>query len=113
MSWAWRNQSSEIELEDDVLKSSECHLLKCIRDFLQPFYQVTMNTEGRMHTLERVLPTMEFLLNHYEKAFITFENDNFILTALDAEYDKLLKYFNKHERNSAYIAAVMLNPARK
>ena len=56
---------------------------------------------------------MKFLLNYYEKIFITFENNVFLITALDTKYDKLLKYFNQNKRNLIYIAVVVLNPTYK
>lgn len=77
-------------MEQDVVKSSEWHILQSIRDFLVPFYEVTLATEGRKDTLEKILPSMEFLLDHYEQAFITFQSDNFQIIALDAGYNKLI-----------------------
>ena len=105
--------AQEKELEDDVLKSSEWEILQDIRDFLKPFFEVTLATEGRKHILEKILPSMEFLLSHYERALVKFEDNPYIVSCLDAGYTKLLKYFNIAERNSAYIAGVVLNPTRK
>lgn len=56
------------ELEDDFISPSDWRLLQEIRDFLQPFYRVTMETQGDFATLDRTLYTMDFLVKHYKKA---------------------------------------------
>ena len=64
-------------------------------------------------TIERILPSMEYLLSHYKAALDTFVDNKFMLSALDTRYDKSIKYFNKNERNPAHIAAMVLQPNRK
>ena len=64
-------------------------------------------------TIERILPSMEYLLSHYKAALDTFVDNKFMLSALDARYDKLIKYFNKNERDPGHIAAMVLQPNRK
>jgi hypothetical protein len=45
------------ELEDDFISTSDWRLLQEIRDFLQPFYRVKMETQGDYATLDRTLYT--------------------------------------------------------
>jgi hypothetical protein len=56
------------DLEDDFISPSDWSLLQEIGDFLQPFYRITMETQGEFATLDRTLYTMDFLVNHYKKS---------------------------------------------
>ena len=69
--------------------------LKRIHTFLKPFQRIIKTKEGREFTPEIILPSTKLLLNHYEKALPTYQNNEFIYSALDTNYDKLIKYFNK------------------
>lgn len=102
--------TQEHDLEEDVLKSTEWLNLTHIRDFLKPFYEIILATEGRKHTIERILLSIKYLLSHYKAALDTFADNRFVLSALNAGYDKLIKYFNKYERNPVYISTVVLQP---
>lgn len=99
----------EDELKYDALNANDWRTLESIRDFLRHFHDATKATEGRESTLEHFLPLMEFLICQFEKALDDFSGDDFMIGCLDAGYHKLLKYFNKHERSPAYVAAVVLN----
>lgn len=102
--------AEEDELKDDLLTPADWRNLQAIRDFLQCFYDATKALEGRKVTLEHFLPSLEFLIHEFEKAIEQHAGNHFMLGCLDAGYSKLMKYFNKAERNPAYIAAVVLNP---
>lgn len=100
----------EEELKNDALNA---RTLKSTRDFLRHFHDAIKATEGKEATIEHFLPSMEFLIHQFEDALFEFADNHFMIGCLDAGYDKLLKYFNKHERSPAYIAAVVLNPRLK
>lgn len=102
--------SNKKDLSTDMLNGKNWIMLKHICDFLQPFSDVTKDTERRQSTLEDVLPLMNFLLQHYEKNLEKYTGSFFMTTSLDASYIKLLKYFNKLNRMLAYIAAIVLDP---
>ena len=80
------------ELSKDLLSADEWRTLDHIRDFLQAFYDAIKATEGYIATLERVLPSMDFLAKHFEKALDEFVHHDFIRESLHAGYIKLLKY---------------------
>lgn len=103
----------EEDLKYDALNATDWWMLESILDFLRHFHDATKATEGRESTIEHFLPSMEFLIHQFETALVDFEGNDFLIGCLDAGYDKLLKYFNKHERSPAYVAAVVLNPRLK
>ena len=59
------------ELQDDFLNSNDWKVLQDIREFLQLFYRVTMETQGDLATLDQTLYTMDFLVNHYKKSEVS------------------------------------------
>lgn len=56
---------------------------------------------------------MDFLLEKYEQGIEKFQDNRFMLASIDARWSKLRVYFNKLDRATAYIAAIVLNPVRK
>ena len=105
--------NEEPDLSQDLLSAEEWRILGHIRDFLQAFYDTTKATEGHAATLERVLPSMDFLVSHFEKAIVEFEQHDFMRESLHAGLTKMLSYWNKTERAPVYIAAIVLDPKRK
>lgn len=103
----------EPDLSDDLLTADNWKDLIQIRDFLKGFYDTTKVTESRAATLDRVLPTMDFLLERFEEAEVQFATHTFMRESVQAGYTKMLQYWNKTERSPAYVAAIVLNPALK
>jgi len=54
------------DMEADCLSTEDWIVLTNIHHFLKFFHQATLATEGHTATLERVLSTMEFLLEQLE-----------------------------------------------
>ena len=87
--------------------------LEHIRDFLCSFNAATLATEGRNSTLEKVLPSMDFLLAKYDKAIEDYKNDWLMLPCLRTECNKLEKYYCLSDSTPVYIAALVLHPRLK
>lgn len=106
---------SEKDLYNDRLTDAEWAVLAKIRDFLQPFKDTTMATQGRTATLEHVLPSMDFLLQHFEDAKTTAieGNDPIMVACIETGWAKLNHYYNLTDRSPVYIAAIVLNPKWK
>ena len=66
------------EMEADSLSSEDWTVLTNIHHFLRFFHQATLATEGHKATLERVLSTMEFLLEQLEIGKLEYSNDSYI-----------------------------------
>ena len=97
-------------MQDDTLSAFDWQLLPQIRDFLQAFYEATKAFEGQTATIDRVLPTRDFLLEKYEQDAEEFQDNRFMFASIDARWSKLRDYFNKLDRATAYIAAIVFNP---
>lgn len=95
------------------MSANDWRTLSRIRGILQKFYDATKACEGRQATLDMVLPIMDFLLEKYEDAAETFQDDLFMVVSIEAGAAKLREYFNKTDRATAYVAAIVLNPLRK
>lgn len=100
-------------LKDDVLSAKDWIDLAYIRDFLQGFHDATKMTESLGATLDRVLPTMDFLIERFESAATQFMEHHELSESIQTGYTKMLKYWNKTERAPVYIAAIVLDPTIK
>jgi hypothetical protein len=74
------------------------------------FYDATVATKGYNATINRVLPTMDFLLEQFEAAKELYTNDPFISPCCNSGWAKLDKYYSLTERSPVYIAALVLSP---
>ncbi|KAH0604023.1 uncharacterized protein H6S33_007054 [Morchella sextelata] len=66
-----------------------------------------------MSTLTHVLPSIDYLLAHYNNSLEKYHDNPQLSSMLQVGLRKLEKYFNKTDSAPAYIAAVVLNPAWK
>jgi hypothetical protein len=87
--------------------------LQHIHQHVKYFYQATLATEGHPATIERVLSTMEFLLEKLETAKVKFGEDSHMSLSINASWSKLDKYYSLTGRSPAYIAAMVLTPSQK
>jgi hypothetical protein len=103
----------EDEIKLDRLNAMEWSTLREIKDFLVILKQTTKSLEGHHHTLDRVIPSMDFILSHYEKAKITYANHDVLKNMVNSGWQKMEKYYSKTDESPAYAASVILNPTRK
>lgn len=100
-------------LEADALTPSDWTTLGHFHKYLKFFYQATLATEGYEATIDRVLSTMEFLLEKLEAAKVEFKEDAFLSPCVNSAWKKLDKYYGLTERSSAYTAAMVMVPSQK
>lgn len=105
--------NDEAALTEDILLPNDWSTLKLIRDFLKGFLEATKFSEGREATIDRVLPTMDFLLAKFENASEEYTSNEYLSVCIDAGWQKLKTYWNKADRAPVYIAAIVLNPRYK
>lgn len=101
------------DLTADLLTNEDWLTLQHIHQHLKYFYQATLFTEGHSATIEKVLSTMEFLLEKLEAAKVEFAEDSYMSPSINASWSKLDKYYSLTERSPAYIAAMVLTPSQK
>jgi hypothetical protein len=58
-------------LEADYLTPQHWKRLYTIKEFLQPFYRATLETQGDSATIDKVLWTMDILIQHFEGALVS------------------------------------------
>jgi hypothetical protein len=59
------------ELTDDYLTPQDWKRLRVIMAFLQPFHRATLETQGHRATLEKVLFTMDILVQYFKTALVS------------------------------------------
>jgi hypothetical protein len=101
------------DLKADALTNHDWLTLQHINKYLKFFHQATLATEGHYATIEKVLSTMEFLLEKLETAKAEFAEDSYMSPSINASWSKLDKYYGLTERSPAYIAAMVLMPNQK
>jgi len=104
---AWRD-----DLKNDYLSPEDWESLKDISDFLQPFYRVTLETQGDFGTIDRVLWTMDILVKHFDQSLKAYSKSPLQLSILRS-WQVFDKYFAKTEDSSVYAAALVLHPSRR
>ena len=97
----------------DLLSSDEWQDLEKLQSFLLFFYDATLSTESRGATVDRVLPTMDFLLEQFEEGKNQYKDDIFMGPCCNSGWAKLEKYYSLTERSPVYIAALVLCPQNK
>jgi hypothetical protein len=60
----------ELDLKDDKLTSEDWRRLRTIKEFLEPFYNATLYTEGDCAAIDRVLFIIDILIKHFQITLI-------------------------------------------
>ena len=97
------------ELQTEHLSPENWDTLIKIKAFLQPFYDTTKATEDVFHAIDRILPGMEYLLEHLETSRRNYCQHGYLSTHVDAAWAKLDEYYNKSNITIAYFTATALN----
>ena len=101
------------EYQLDMLSANEWKDLKKLQGFLLFFHDATLSTESRGATIDRVLPTMDFLLEQFEEDKTQYKDDMFMGPCCNSGWAKLEKYYSLTDRSPVYIAALVLCPQWK
>lgn len=101
------------DLKLDFLSPQEWKILQSIQSFLKPFFRATKDTEGDSATIDRILLTMDVLVQHYKKSHEVFKSDPFLVARIDQSWKTFDKYYLKTEDSPYYVAAIVLHPSRK
>lgn len=101
------------DLQDDFLSPEDWEVLRLILSFLKPFYRATKETEGDRATIDRVLFTMDILVQHFKRNFDTFKSHSFLSPRIQKSWEVFDKYYLKTEDSPYYAAAIILHPSRR
>ncbi|KAL1581652.1 hypothetical protein WHR41_09645 [Cladosporium halotolerans] len=100
-------------LELMILSDGDWRLLKHIAEFLTPFKEVTKKNEGHKTTLDSFQPSMEFLINHFEKQQILHTRREVMLRPINTAWLLFEKYYSLIDQSGAYVTALLLHPERR
>lgn len=100
-------------LQKDYLSPDDWEYLRLISAFLHPFYRATKATEGDQATIDRVLFTMDILIQHFKKSLATYKSNPFLLHQIDKSWAVFDKYYLKTDESPFYAAAVIFHPSRR
>jgi hypothetical protein len=100
-------------LELMVLSDEDWRFLRYIADFLAPFKEVTKRSEGHETTLDSFQPSMEFLINHFEKQQALHTRREVMLWPINTAWLLFEKYYSLIDQSGAYITALLLHPERR
>jgi hypothetical protein len=64
-------QNHKLDLEDDELSNADWRRLCTIMEFLEPFSQATLYTEGDFAAIDRVLFSMDVLITHFQRSLVS------------------------------------------
>ncbi|KJZ68291.1 hypothetical protein HIM_12320 [Hirsutella minnesotensis 3608] len=108
----WYQDKYYDALENDYLAPQDWQNLREIRNFLQPFWKITLLTEGFRSTLDRTLFTMDVLHKHYQQAFNKYTMNQQLLGPVLTSWYVFDKYYQLSDESPAYGAALILHPSR-
>ncbi|OAF60123.1 Phospholipase C [Pseudogymnoascus destructans] len=104
---------SSIENDRDLLSEQDWIELQKLQDFLLTFHHATLSTEACGDTIDKVLLSMDFLLEQFEDAKRVYAEDSFMSPCCNSGWAKLDKYYTLTDRSPVYIADLVLCPQWK
>lgn len=114
--WQTRNQADKSikpNEKPEYLTTEHWEQLENYFNFLKPYRDLSLETQGHSDGLDKVLLNMDILMDHMEDGMRTYADDNFFKTAIDTSWNVLKKYYNLTDESPAYVAAVVMDPRRK
>ncbi|KAF5705269.1 ribonuclease H [Fusarium mundagurra] len=105
------------DLEGNTLSSRDWEMLERTLEFLQPFYEATLEAEGAMASISQSLELLDLLLGHCEKWKANYSqpsnrNDR-IIHSINMCWFILDKYYTMTENVPVYAAALLLDPSKR
>ena len=92
------------------LNSDEWETIRETINILQPFQDTTKALEGDKTTLDEVLQSMDFLINHVKNKQEEHAADQNLSASLSTMWFAFDKYYQLTDKTPAYAAALLLNP---
>ncbi|KJZ68903.1 hypothetical protein HIM_11710 [Hirsutella minnesotensis 3608] len=98
----WYQDKYYDALVDDYLAPQDWQNLREMRNFLQPFWKITLLTECYRSTLDRTLFTMDVLHKHYQQAFNRYRTNQQLLGPVLTSWHVFDKYYQLSDESPAY-----------
>jgi hypothetical protein len=101
------------EFQEDLLTIDDWDTLSIIKDFLQNLDDATLASEGYNSTLETVLPSMDFILDSFEKGKEQYAQHPFLGPCFNSGWAKMDQYYTLTGETPVYVAVLVLDPRKK
>ena len=95
------------------LSTEDWELLRVYLEFLGPYREATLATEGHNDGLNKVLIGMDMLLDHLEKGKEDHKDNDFMRTSIETSWSVLIKYYELTDDSPAYTTAIVMDPRWK
>ena len=102
---------SESDVKLDYLHPEHWQELQKIRDFLQPFYEITKDTQWDKTSLDEVICSMDFLVTHYKLGMEQFQDNITMADRIMTSWYKFDEYYTRTDDTPVYAAAILLHPS--
>jgi hypothetical protein len=102
---------SESDIRLDYLHPEHWQELQEIHDFLQPFYEITKDTQWDKTSLDEVICSMDFLVTHYKAAMEQFRHNITMIDRIMTSWYKFDDYYSRTDDTPVYAAAILLHPS--
>ncbi|KAH8654706.1 hypothetical protein BGZ61DRAFT_434950 [Ilyonectria robusta] len=90
------------ELEDDILTHDDWQILKMTHEFLQPFYQATLEQQMEWASIDQVLENMDILFKQFEDAKLKYIDNRHMVNSIHMGWWVLSKYYRESDKNPIY-----------
>ena len=94
----------------NILNITNWKALENIKDFLQPFKRVIKEIKGDKATFNKVLFTIDFMVEYYKRAFKKYTTNLKLCDCIRTSWHTFNKYYLKTNGVTAYSTALLLAP---
>jgi hypothetical protein len=109
----WSGRSVRHFRLDYRITADDWHALKATRDFLEPFWQVTLQKEGKDVTIDEMQTTMDFIVYYLQRSEEKYAADTGLLAAVNTCWYAFNKWYERIDEVPAYVTAALLHPSKR
>ncbi|KAJ6436618.1 hypothetical protein O9K51_10864 [Purpureocillium lavendulum] len=102
---------TEGDISLDYLHPEHWQELQEIHDFLQPFHEITKDTQWDNSSLDEVICSMDFLITHYKASTEKFRHSLTMTDRIMTSWYKFDDYYRRTDDSPVYAAAILLHPS--
>ncbi|EXU94974.1 hypothetical protein X797_011953, partial [Metarhizium robertsii] len=101
------------ELDGDILTHDDWLILKMTHEFLQPFYQATLEQQMEWASIDQVLENMDILFKQFEDAKVKYVDNAHMVNSVHMGWWVLSKYYEESDKNPINATALLLHPEKR
>ncbi|EFZ04528.1 hypothetical protein MAA_01602 [Metarhizium robertsii ARSEF 23] len=82
-------------------------------EFLQPFYQATLEQQMEWASIDQVLENMDILFKQFEDAKVKYVDNAHMVNSVHMGWWVLSKYYEESDKNPINATALLLHPEKR